>query len=221
MTRGKLDFQKMRIHVLTLKFDPAREAFDDGELRDFIKDKEIVSCDSSFFSRNGQQYLSLVVAYHVSETEPEVSAETTRKTGKTAAWRSMVSDADMPLFNAMRDWRNERAKKEGIPVYVISNNTELAHIVTEKPKSLNALRAIPGIGKAKTERYGSDILKALWPKRKPVETPADQNEGAPGASPAADDGAAPVSKAENPAESLETGQAELPLKGTEHDPPSE
>ena len=207
----------MRIHVLTLKFDPAREAFDDAALRDFIKDKEIVSCDSTFFSRNGQQYLCMVVAYHVSETEPDVSAETTRKTGKTAAWRSMVSDADMPLFNAMRDWRNERAKKDGIPAYVISNNTELAQIVTEKPRSLNALRAIPGIGQAKAERYGKDILKALWPKGMGEEARAGKREGAPKPGSAANDGAPPASAAEPPGT---TGQAELPLKGTEDDPPS-
>lgn len=213
----------MRIRILTLKFDPAREAFDDAELRDFIKDKEIVSCDSTFFSRNGQQYLSLVVAYHVSETKPEVSAETTRKTGKTAAWRSMVSDADMPLFNAMRDWRNERAKKEGIPVYVISNNTELAHIVTEKPQSLNALRAIPGIGKAKAERYGKEILKALWPKGVDEKAQTDQKEDSPEPTPTpvGNDEAAPDSETENPKEAAGTAQARLPLKGTEHDPPSE
>jgi ATP-dependent DNA helicase RecQ len=48
-----------------------------------------------------------------------------------------------------------------VPVYVICNNRLLAAIVAARPQSLAALGEIEGIGKAKLEQYGADMLAVL------------------------------------------------------------
>ena len=67
----------------------------------------------------------------------------------------------MLLFNTIREWRTERAKQDGIPPYVICTNIEIAHMVKNRPRSLNKLIEIEGFGKAKIEKYGQELLNLL------------------------------------------------------------
>ena len=43
-------------------------------------------------------------------------------------WRKLLNDELMPLFNTLRQWRNEKSKKDGVPLYIILNNKQLAEI---------------------------------------------------------------------------------------------
>jgi ATP-dependent DNA helicase RecQ len=76
-------------------------------------------------------------------------------------YKKILSENDWPLFKRLREWRGETSKAEGIPPYIICNNIQLAKIAVNRPKSLNALQEIEGIGNAKREKYGTDILKLV------------------------------------------------------------
>lgn len=65
------------------------------------------------------------------------------------------------MFNALRDWRAEQAKEDGVPPYIICTNKQLGAIVKARPGSLSQLGEIDGIGKAKIEKYGQIILGML------------------------------------------------------------
>lgn len=62
---------------------------------------------------------------------------------------------------ALRAWRSERAKADGVPAYVVLNDKHLDGIAERHPTSLPELRACPGIGPAKLESYGDEILELL------------------------------------------------------------
>jgi DNA helicase-2/ATP-dependent DNA helicase PcrA len=64
-------------------------------------------------------------------------------------------------FEALRAWRLARARSEEVPAYVIFHNSTLAEIAGRRPRSLAELAAVPGVGPAKLERYGEDVLAAL------------------------------------------------------------
>ena len=53
----------MLARVLTLRFDPASEAFDDGPLQEFLKAKEVHEVREHFFVRDGVPYLAVLVTY--------------------------------------------------------------------------------------------------------------------------------------------------------------
>ena len=78
--------------------------------------------------------------------------------GPGAAAALELTEADRPLFDALRQWRLEEARARGRPAYVILHDATLAAIATLKPRTLQALATIDGIGEAKLERYGADIL---------------------------------------------------------------
>jgi ATP-dependent DNA helicase RecQ len=72
-----------------------------------------------------------------------------------------IEAADVPLFEALRAWRRERAAEQKLPPYLIFHDTALAAIARRRPTSADALAKIGGVGQAKLERYGADVLRVV------------------------------------------------------------
>ncbi len=70
-------------------------------------------------------------------------------------------EPDDPAYEALKRWRLATAKAEERPAYVIFHNTTLAEIVRRAPQTREELAAVPGIGPAKLERYGDEVLATL------------------------------------------------------------
>ena len=68
---------------------------------------------------------------------------------------------ETPAVKALRDWRLQRAKADGVPAYVVFHDSTLAAIAELRPHPHADLATVPGIGPAKLERYGDDVLAAL------------------------------------------------------------
>jgi DNA helicase-2/ATP-dependent DNA helicase PcrA len=66
-----------------------------------------------------------------------------------------------PMGRALRAWRLERSRADGVPAYVVFHDRTLAEIELAAPSSLDELAAISGVGPAKIERYGRDVLAVL------------------------------------------------------------
>ncbi len=66
-----------------------------------------------------------------------------------------------PLFAALREWRTGRAREEAMPPYVIAHDATLAAIAEAQPRTLAALRRVKGMGPAKLEKYGDEILEVV------------------------------------------------------------
>ena len=62
------------------------------------------------------------------------------------------------LFQTIRQWRMDRAKKDNIAPFQILHQKTLVQIVMHLPETQAALLKIRGIGKVLAERYGEDIL---------------------------------------------------------------
>ncbi len=74
-----------------------------------------------------------------------------------AARRAPTEGSD-PLFKALKEWRLTRARAADTPAYTIFDDKTLAAIVENRPRTKTALRAVPGIGPVKLERYGDEVL---------------------------------------------------------------
>ena len=75
--------------------------------------------------------------------------------------RAEVSAADPELYEALASWRRERAKSDEIPAYIVFHNRTLVAIADARPRSLQELARIPGVGTAKLDRYGEDVLRVV------------------------------------------------------------
>ncbi|MEA3080048.1 MAG: ATP-dependent helicase RecQ [Sphingomonadales bacterium] len=66
-----------------------------------------------------------------------------------------------PLFDSLREVRRKLAAEAGVPPYVIFHDSTLREIAATKPKSLNELSSVQGVGATKLERYGAAMLAAV------------------------------------------------------------
>lgn len=57
-------------------------------------------------------------------------------------YKPHVPEHDMPLFEAIRTWRNTRAREERVKPFTFFNNAQLEQIVVAKPSDSDALKAI-------------------------------------------------------------------------------
>lgn len=71
------------------------------------------------------------------------------------------SDRDDALYDALRDWRAGRAKELGQPAYCVFTDATLVAIAEQRPASTAALVKIPGIGQAKLDKFGEDVLQLV------------------------------------------------------------
>ncbi len=131
----------MFVRIFTLRFNSTTEGFDQQPVDTFLADKKVLSIRDHFFEQGGIPYIALVVTYRLA-TEPliEHPIDKKKQERRDESWRDLLSEADLPLFDALRNWRNERSKQEGIPPYVICNNRQLMGGETRlanKPNHLN------------------------------------------------------------------------------------
>jgi ATP-dependent DNA helicase RecQ len=157
----------MLAKVTTLRFNELTGVFDDAPLREFVKDKEVLSLRENFFIYHDVPYLMVFISYNLPAPVTTASGEVKKE--RDESWRELLTPADMPIFNTLRDWRNERSRREGIPPYIICTNRHLAEIVQKQVKTKTELGQIESFGKTKIERYGADII-SLMTEQSPEQT---------------------------------------------------
>jgi superfamily II DNA helicase RecQ len=77
-----------------------------------------------------------------------VAAEPVRQTAEGEA-----------LAARIREWRAAEAKRLKVPAYVVLHDRTLLALAEARPKNPNELLVIDGIGPAKVERFGEDLLR--------------------------------------------------------------
>jgi len=77
------------------------------------------------------------------------------------AGKDELDPADAELFEKLREWRAEEARRQSKPAYTILHDTTLRAIATSKPKNLRQLTLLRGIGATKLESYGPHLLAAV------------------------------------------------------------
>jgi DNA helicase-2/ATP-dependent DNA helicase PcrA len=69
--------------------------------------------------------------------------------------------SDSTASVALRAWRLRRSQADGVPAFVVLSDKHLDGIAERRPTTLVELRACPGIGPAKLDTYGDEILEVL------------------------------------------------------------
>jgi DNA helicase-2/ATP-dependent DNA helicase PcrA len=86
------------------------------------------------------------------------SADGTIRPGASLTRPRKAVPGEDPLFDALRAWRTDRAREEEKPAYVVASDATLTAIAAARPGSLASLERVNGIGPAKLDKYGPDIL---------------------------------------------------------------
>jgi len=66
-----------------------------------------------------------------------------------------------PLFQALREKRMALAKAQGVPPYIVFNDSTLLDMVQVRPRNLDEFAGLTGVGDAKLQRYGAEFLEVI------------------------------------------------------------
>jgi hypothetical protein len=75
--------------------------------------------------------------------------------------QEVANTAHAELFDTLKRWRDMACEESGLPIYMIANLQSLKDLVTYLPLTKKDLLKISGFGKAKTDKYGDEILDAI------------------------------------------------------------
>src|SRR5215212_2002825 len=87
--------------------------------------------------------------------EPPHAAPETLLSGTAV---QMDGAVDPELFERLKRWRGEQARRQQVPAYVVLHNSHLEEIAARKPQTIHELGSIKGIGLRRAARYGEELL---------------------------------------------------------------
>ena len=72
-----------------------------------------------------------------------------------------LSPAEQAVFEKLRWWRMETAREHNVPAYVIFHDATMREIAKARPRSLDDMRHVGGVGEKKLDTYGAQIIALL------------------------------------------------------------
>jgi superfamily II DNA helicase RecQ len=137
----------MTFRIITIPFNEAHECFSVEDLNNFCLNKKIIRTQQEFFHKDRKFYWTVFLEYEsIHENQPD---------------NNTLNEAERLIYQRLREWRKEQAGKEGISVFIIANNKQLIEITKKRPKTLESLYQIQGIGKKKVDLYGKAIISLI------------------------------------------------------------
>jgi ATP-dependent DNA helicase RecQ len=73
----------------------------------------------------------------------------------------VMGEAEERLLAALKTVRTAIAREDQVPAYIVFSDRTLAELAVRRPRSLNALQNVRGVGPMKLERYGARFLAAI------------------------------------------------------------
>jgi ATP-dependent DNA helicase RecQ len=94
-------------------------------------------------------------------------AERVSRTRAAKTGVETLPDAAHPLFEALRAWRTEQARAQGVPAYIVFGDATLRGVAASRPGTLEELAQISGVGEKKLETYGEEVLAVVAASAEP------------------------------------------------------
>ena len=175
------------LKAFTLAYKP-ETGFDDGPLEAFCADHAVHEVFEHFAVVDGHLVWGVLVRYRPRAPAPEaVRAFDSHRPDP----RDDLQEADRVVYEALRTWRKQRSQSDGVPVYAVFRNATLAEVARTRPTTLAALATVRGVGDAKAQRFGEEVLAVVGLAAPVPAAPSGVAEPLPALSPrVGDDGAA-------------------------------
>ena len=139
--------------LLPLHSDSAEQE----ELNRFLRSHRIVQTRKELIVSEGTSHWAILVEYLDSSEKSSGEQQIKSKVD----YKEILNTADFTLFSKLREIRKKLAEENGLPVYAVCTNEQLAEIAKRKPKNLTECMQIEGIGQGKAEKYVPALLECI------------------------------------------------------------
>jgi len=128
----------------------------ESELNKFLRSHRVVAVEKHFVAQESGAYWAVAV-----EFLDQISDRRARHGEARIDYKTILNEADFEVFRRLRDLRKEIAEAEGLPVFTVFTNAQLAAMVQTRAIDVRMLSDIDGIGDAKLKKYGERFLGML------------------------------------------------------------
>ncbi len=140
-------------------------------LNGFCAGRRVVNVDKQFVAAAERSFWAVCVCYLDGDAPKSTAAG---RKGKVD-YREVLNPDDFAVYAELRTLRKTVAERDGVPLYNVFTNDQLAAIVERRLSSKADLAAIDGLGEIRIEKYGDLFLAAraeAAQKRAPGANPA-------------------------------------------------
>jgi superfamily II DNA helicase RecQ len=143
----------MQIRIFTIPILDNEES--EAELNRFLSGNKILEVEQSLVEKGSNAYWCFCVRYLERNTTGQ------KENKKRIDYKEILDEAAFQRFSELREIRKKIAEKDGVPVYMVFTNEELASIAQLSEITPQNIRQIKGIGAKKVEKYGKSIIERL------------------------------------------------------------
>ena len=130
-----------------------------AEVNEFTAKHRVLRMERQFVADGGNSFWTIWVSY--TEKGVALSGQSKMEGIPRVDYREILSPEEFRVFARVRDLRKQVAAGEGIPVYNVFTNEQMAEMARRKTNSLTALGEISGVGAARLEKYGQAFVDEI------------------------------------------------------------
>lgn len=154
----------MQVKLFTIPITGVTEY--NEELNVFLRANKIVEVEKQLIQNSNGAYWCIWITY--------LQQTLTEKTAKEKTdYMKELDAATFAKFSRLRQIRKEIATAESVSAFVVFTDAELAEIAKLAKITPAKLRAIPGIGQAKLEKYGLKLIEKFNASAHETDGPPD------------------------------------------------
>lgn len=130
------------------------------ELNRFLRGRRVVQVRKELAAQDGSTCWALLVEYLDGAEKAAADPAKNLARGKLD-YKEILDPKDFALFSKLREARKKLAEENGLPVYAVCTNEQLAEVAKRRPKTLAGFMQIDGIGQGKADRYAPALLECV------------------------------------------------------------
>lgn len=155
----------MQLKVFVIPCKNVSEA--EAEMNGFLRGHRVLAVKKEFVPDGENSFWTFCVEY-LDGTAAATGSGSPGPRPPKVDYKEVLKPEEFELFSRMREWRKAVAEKEGLPVYAVLTNDQLAQMVQKKIISKAGLKEIEGVGDVRVEKYGDALLGLLTAPTKPA-----------------------------------------------------
>lgn len=141
------------------KMPPDASADVAGSLNDFLRSHKVMTVTRQWMEAGEASGWAFCVEYVEGGAALKTNGQATAKVD----YREVLPAEQFEVFARLRSLRKTLSERDGIPLFAIFTNEQLAEIARRGCGTLAELREITGLGEARVGKYGADVLALLQP----------------------------------------------------------
>jgi superfamily II DNA helicase RecQ len=141
---------------------PARNfEWAESELNHFLKTHRVLSMQREWVNCGLESYWSVLVDYLETTVKKEAAGPVSHSARRGIDYKEVLSAEEFEVFAHLSLLRKEIATNDGIQLFSVFTNEQLAKIVQSRVATTEQLSKIPGVGDIRVQKYGPRVLEYL------------------------------------------------------------